>query len=86
MPETHSTGRPGPGKPSKGKPPKPSKPYPEFPLTALPLGYWCKKIRGKIHYFGPGDDPDGALRKYEESRRTPCTPAASPGRRRRARP
>ena len=37
---------------------KPAKPYPEFPLTAHPAGYWCKKIRGKIHYFGPWDDPD----------------------------
>jgi integrase len=43
---------------------KPAKPYPEFPLTAHPAGYWCKKIRGKIHYFGPWADPDGALKKY----------------------
>jgi integrase len=43
---------------------KPSKPYPEFPLTAHPAGYWCKKIRGKLHYFGPWNDPDGALQKY----------------------
>jgi hypothetical protein len=41
-------------------PAKASKPYPEFPLTAHPAGYWCKKIRGKIHYFGPWADPDGA--------------------------
>jgi integrase len=53
---------------SKGKPAKPSKPYPEFPLTAHPVGYWCKKIRGKIHYFGPWSDPDGALAKYEEQK------------------
>src|SRR5262245_51806008 len=46
------------------KPAKPAKPYPKFPLTAHPAGYWCKKIRGKIHYFGPWDDPDGALQKY----------------------
>ena len=46
------------------KPAKPGKPYPEFPLTAHPAGYWCKKIRGKIHYFGPWADPDGALDKY----------------------
>src|SRR5438477_3010990 len=46
------------------KPVKPSKPYPEFPLTAHPAGYWCKKIRGKLHYFGPWTDPDGALAKY----------------------
>src|SRR5262245_23026990 len=50
------------------KPEKPSKPYPEFPLTAHPAGYWCKKIRGKLHYFGPWDDPDGALQKYLEQR------------------
>jgi integrase len=43
---------------------KPAKPYPEFPLTAHPAGYWCKKIRGKVHYFGPWDDPQSALDKY----------------------
>lgn len=47
---------------------KPAKPYPEFPLTAHPAGYWCKKIRGKIHYFGPWSDPDGALKKYQEQK------------------
>src|SRR5262249_8424166 len=47
---------------------KPAKPYPEFPLTAHPAGYWCKKIRGKIHYFGPWNDPDGALTKYLEQK------------------
>lgn len=31
---------------------RPDKPYPEFPLYAHPLGYWSKKIRGKIHHFG----------------------------------
>ena len=40
---------------------RPSKPYPEFPLTPHPAGYWCKKIRGKVHYFGPWGDPDGAM-------------------------
>jgi integrase len=59
MSEPHST----PSAPS-AKPSKPSKPYPEFPLTAHPAGYWCKKIRGKIHYFGPWSDPDAALQKY----------------------
>src|SRR5262245_17529769 len=63
MSEVHST-TPTPG----DKPAKPSKPYPEFPLTAHPAGYWCKKIRGKIHYFGPWDDPDGALAKYLEQK------------------
>lgn len=57
MSETHPTA-----------PTKPSKPYPEFPLTAHPAGQWCKKIRGKIHYFGPWGDPDGALKKYLEQK------------------
>ncbi len=47
---------------------KPAKPYPEFPLTAHPAGYWCKKIRDKIYYFGPWGDPDGALAKYLEQK------------------
>jgi integrase len=47
---------------------KPAKPYPEFPLTSHPAGYWCKKIRGKLYYFGPWADPDSALRKYLEQK------------------
>lgn len=56
MSESHST--------APAKQGKPTKPYPDFPLTAHPAGYWCKKIRGKLHYFGPWADPDGALEKY----------------------
>jgi len=47
---------------------KPAKPYPEYPLTPHPAGYWCKKIKGKMYYFGPWDDPDGALAKYLEQK------------------
>src|SRR6516165_5984890 len=63
MSEDHPTA-PAPS----GKPAKPSKPSPDFPLTAHPAGVWCKKIRGKIHYFGPWDDPGGALKKYLEQK------------------
>jgi integrase len=66
MSEHHSTAPVQPDKPAK--PTKPSKPYPEFPLTAHPAGYWCKKVRGKLHYFGPWADPDGALAKYLEQK------------------
>src|SRR5947209_14690307 len=54
--------------PAAGKPQRPSKPYPEYPLTPHPAGQWCKKIRGKIHYFGPWSDPDGALARYLEQK------------------
>jgi hypothetical protein len=63
MSEPHSTA-PAPS----GNPTKPAKPYADFPLTAHPAGYWCKKIRGKLHYFGPWADPDGALTKYLEQK------------------
>jgi integrase len=50
--------------PDSGKTAKPNKPYADFPLTAHPAGVWCKKIRGKLHYFGKWDDPDVALTEY----------------------
>jgi hypothetical protein len=56
MLETNSTPIPASGKPSQ--------PYAKLPLTPHPAGYWCKKIRGKIHYFGKWADPDGALSAY----------------------
>jgi integrase len=45
---------------------KPEKPSPDFPLTAHPTGRWCKKIRGKLHYFGPWEEPEKALAEYQK--------------------
>ncbi len=47
---------------------KPKKPYPDFPLFAHDRGYWAKCIKRKFYYFGPWDDPDGALAEYERVR------------------
>jgi len=43
---------------------KPLKPSKSFPLTAHNNGQWCKKIRGKIHFFGTWEEPQAALDNY----------------------
>lgn len=49
-----------------GRRKKPPKPYSDFPLTAHRNGQWCKKIKGRIYYFGT--DADAALLKYLDTR------------------
>src|SRR5579884_177210 len=53
------------------KPARPAKRRPDFPLFLHAAGVWAKKIRGKLHAFGPWDDPNGAFRKYLEQKDAP---------------
>jgi integrase len=51
-----------------------AKPYDGFPLTAHPTGRWCKKVRGRIIFFGPivpdddGKSAQAALDKWLEQK------------------
>jgi integrase len=58
MSEAHPTAR--------GIKNKPEKPRPDFPLFPHQTGRWAKKIKGRMHYFGPWFDPDGALERYHD--------------------
>ena len=46
---------------STPRPARKSRQPAEFPLGKhTARGYWCKKVRGKVHYFGKiADDPTG---------------------------
>jgi len=43
---------------------RPGKPHPDYPLYAHACGQWAKRVRNKVHYFGPWADPDAALAKW----------------------
>jgi integrase len=42
------------------------KPYKSFPLTPHRNGQFCKKIHGRIYYFGTVADPERALANYHK--------------------
>ena len=50
-----------------GRPAKPKKPRPDFPLSIhRGTGYWCRKVRGRVYYFGKvADDPKGVAAEEE---------------------
>ena len=43
---------------------RPSKPRPDWPLFPHRSGQWAKKIRGRMCYFGPWADADGARQRW----------------------
>jgi integrase len=57
------------GKPTRTTPTrKPRKPHPDFPLFAHAAGVWAKKVKQRLHYFGPWADPERALQRWLEQK------------------
>lgn len=38
----------------------------DYPLTWHPAGQWCKRVRGRLHYFGA--DPEKALQRWADEK------------------
>jgi len=68
---TKSTARTSSRKSSRST--KPEKPRPDFPLSQHKgTGYWCKKLRGKVYYFGKvAEDPKGVAALEQFNREWP---------------
>lgn len=42
--------------------------HPEYPLSPHAAGQWCKKVRGRLHYFGPLEQHELAVKLWLHQR------------------